>query len=499
MDSIRELLVNILRRAGMDPGSPAMGRVILAVIVLVILTVLTVVLLRVLLRKSYGRRRGGAALQGPPGERLGGMMGRLEKLERTLNDFKTETLRWQEFCTTELKYLRGVVEEVRDLLSDEGEGGGTAGGGAPRGSQGGAPGGDRGGVEFAAAQDLEQPTPQDIFAGAPMPQLDSGTVHLAHGLQRTREGFFSKIRGIFGRKTRLDAATVDELEAVLIGSDLGVKTSSALINELRAEVSGGQNVSAQAFVQKLKEKILQILGATASAQAAITPPPGVQPFVVMMVGVNGSGKTTSVAKLAHQWKQNGLRVLMVAADTFRAAAADQLAEWAGRIGVPLVRGAEGAKPGAVVFDAMQRARAEQFDVVVIDTAGRLHTKTSLMQELEGLRNIVARHNDKAPHETILVLDGSTGQNALAQAKEFHAAVPLTGVIVTKLDGTPKGGIVVAIKDELGVPVRYIGVGESKEDLRVFNPVEFVDAMFASKAQVEGDGADRGSSPMSMLM
>ena len=199
----------------------------------------------------------------------------------------------------------------------------------------------------------------------------------------------------------------------------------------------------------------------------------------MVVGVNGVGKTTTVAKLASNWSKAGFKVVVAAADTFRAAAVDQLVTWCSRIGVEVVTGAPNAKPQAVVFDAMVKAKELGAEVLLIDTAGRLHTKANLMQELEGVRNIVQRHDPDAPHETILVVDGATGQNALSQAKEFNQAVKLTGVIVTKLDGTPKGGIVVAIRSEYGIPVRYIGVGEGPDDLREFNSPEFVEALFAT--------------------
>ncbi len=201
------------------------------------------------------------------------------------------------------------------------------------------------------------------------------------------------------------------------------------------------------------------------------------PTVVLMVGVNGVGKTTTAAKLAARWKGEGASVLLVAADTFRAAAVEQLKLWGARIGVPVVTGAAEAKPATVVFEAMARAQKENIDVVIVDTAGRLHTKANLMQELEGVYNSISKHQSSGPHETLLVLDGSTGQNALTQAKEFNAAVKLTGLVVTKLDGTPKGGIVVAIAEELGVPVRFIGVGEAAGDLRPFVIGEFVEALF----------------------
>ena len=204
----------------------------------------------------------------------------------------------------------------------------------------------------------------------------------------------------------------------------------------------------------------------------------------MVVGVNGVGKTTSIGKLAAMFKSKGHSVMLAAADTFRAAAVDQLEQWGNRLGVKVVRGADEAKPSTVVFSAMEQAKADNVDILIIDTAGRLHTKTSLMQELSGVRNIISRHEASAPHEVLLVIDGTTGQNGLVQAQQFHDATKLSGIVVTKLDGTAKGGIVVAIQNELGVPVRYIGVGEGLEDLRPFNSEEFVDALLDSSRPTE---------------
>jgi len=271
---------------------------------------------------------------------------------------------------------------------------------------------------------------------------------------------------------------VEELRALLIGADLGVKTVEGLLTELQASLTRGQEINEEDFTEMLKGKLRELLLKDVPLDLQIKPLRVANgPSVVLVVGVNGVGKTTTVAKLAHQWQSQGARVLLVAADTFRAAAVAQISEWAARLNLPVVTGADGAKPATVVFDAMQRATREEFDIIVIDTAGRLQTKANLMQELGGIRAAIERHQPGAPHETILVVDGSTGQNAINQAREFHEAVALTGLIVTKLDGTPKGGVVVAIKNEFGIPVRYIGVGESPSDLRTFNAGEFVDALF----------------------
>lgn len=296
-------------------------------------------------------------------------------------------------------------------------------------------------------------------------------------LAKTRRGLLTKIQNLFGGKNSIDAASFDQLEEILIGGDIGVSTTQQLMADLQREVESGGQLSEDRLLRQLRIRIEGLLSADAPTDPRIQPKPRDDgPLVVVVVGVNGSGKTTTVAKLANQWKSQGAKVMMAAADTFRAAAVDQLREWSRRIDVPLIAGAPDAKPATVVFEAMVEAKKAGVDVLIIDTAGRLHTKSNLMQELEGVRNAITRHQPSAPHEVLLVVDGSTGQNALSQAREFHAAVPLTGLVVTKLDGTPKGGIVVAIRSELGTPVRYIGVGESKEDLRPFNPTEFAAAL-----------------------
>lgn len=300
-------------------------------------------------------------------------------------------------------------------------------------------------------------------------------------LTKTKRGFFEKIRSVFSSGVQLNEETLEELRYALIGSDIGVKTVTKLIDELSASLKRGEEVSEDVLVERLKSQLLLILGEEEAAPISNVAQGRESPFILMMVGVNGVGKTTTCAKLAKQCTERGLKVMLVAADTFRAAAVEQLKTWGNRLNVPVVSGAENAKPQSVVFDAMVRAKEEQFDVIIIDTAGRLHTKTSLMQELEGVNNAITRHYERNADDIFLVVDGSTGQNALNQAREFNEAVKLTGLVVTKLDGTPKGGIVVAIRDELGIPVRFIGVGESAEDLRPFKPVEFVDAILSRSA------------------
>lgn len=264
---------------------------------------------------------------------------------------------------------------------------------------------------------------------------------------------------------------------------------TSLISELKEDASTARGLSESQLLAHLKSKIRSLLVADQPLVAGINPlqlkEKGEEgPLVIMVVGVNGVGKTTTVAKLAHNFKQRGAKVMLAAADTFRAAAVEQLKHWGEKISVPVICGMENAKPATVAYDAMLAAKKENFDVLIIDTAGRLHNKSNLMQELEGVKNAIARHQPNAPHETILVVDGATGQNAVSQAREFNSAVPLTGVIVTKLDGTPKGGIVVAIQDEFGIPVRYIGVGESKDALKPFIADEFVEALFSTEGSTE---------------
>lgn len=407
-----------------------------------------------------------------------GVIGRIEKLEMTLNEFKTQGLRGMELMRNEAGFIKQELIEIRAALRGGGdfgpEGGPTGGGGAPRR---GGPGAGPGLLGQSTTREFHER--REGFHHEPHQEnIKSEVETLGLRLEKTRTGLFSRLRGLFSSKPKLSEASFEELEALLISSDLGVKTSKALIDEVKKEVESGHEVTEQHLRSILKIRVLGILEKGAPLGAAIEPSRrDGAPLVVMVVGVNGVGKTTTVAKLASQWKDSGAKVMMVAADTFRAAAVDQLLEWGRRIGVVVVKGAEGAKPATVVFDAMERAKAESADVVIIDTAGRLHTKTNLMDELNGVRNAIAKHQPGAPHETLLVLDATTGQNALSQAREFNEVTPLTGLVITKLDGTSKGGIVVAIREELGVPIRYIGVGEKEKDLRVFHARDFVEAIF----------------------
>lgn len=318
----------------------------------------------------------------------------------------------------------------------------------------------------------------------------SAPATISVGMTQTRSSFLGRLRSFFTIRSRIDTSCLDELEELLISSDVGPRCASELVESVRKAVQSNQEVTPAALTELLKQGV--------RAHLIDVPPThriysgeGV-PLIVLVVGVNGVGKTTTVAKLAARYKAAGKRVLVVAADTFRAAAVHQLEEWAKRIGFEIVKGPENAKPASVVFDGMVAAKNNQYDVVLVDTAGRLHTKANLMQELEGVRNSITRHIPDGPHETVLVVDGVSGQNALMQARQFHEAVSLTGVVVTKLDGTPKGGIIIPISQELKVPVLYVGVGEKASDLLPFSADEFISGMFEQHEEkraesVSGDG------------
>jgi fused signal recognition particle receptor len=299
---------------------------------------------------------------------------------------------------------------------------------------------------------------------------------LVPGLARTRSGWVSRLGEIFAGRKELDPSLVDEIEKVLLTADIGVKTSLKLLDELRTSLSKKELKDADAAWAFLRRRCTQIL-------TVGTPPvdlDAAHPFVLLVIGVNGSGKTTTIGKLAAQFKAAGKSVLLGAGDTFRAAAAEQLEIWGGRVGVPVVRGKEGADPSSVLFEAVKRGKAENVDVVIGDTAGRLHTKTELMAELQKVGRVIGKAEATAPHETWLVIDSTSGQNAIAQAQIFTEAMKVTGIVLTKLDGTAKGGVILGIVDQLGLPVRYVGVGERVEDLRAFDPEEFVEALFGGE-------------------
>lgn len=296
---------------------------------------------------------------------------------------------------------------------------------------------------------------------------------LKQGLSKTSESLVGRIdRLVLGRK-QIDADTLEELEEILITADIGVTTSVELIRTLEQRLKRNELQDGEALRSALKEEILVRL--ERFSQPLLVK--DASPFVIMVIGVNGVGKTTTIGKLASRFANDGKRVLLAAGDTFRAAAADQLVVWGERAGVDVIRHQEGADPAAVVFDACKAAVARQVDILIVDTAGRLHTKVNLMEEMKKMRRVIGREIPGAPHETLLVLDAATGQNALSQARLFKEAAEVSGIALTKLDGTAKGGIVLAVTNEFQIPVRYIGVGEAVEDLRDFDPKQFVEALF----------------------
>ena len=298
---------------------------------------------------------------------------------------------------------------------------------------------------------------------------------LKAGLSKTHQGFAEKIDQLILGKKSIDQDLLDELEGLLFSADLGVKTSSQLIEGVQKGLKRGELDEPEKVKDFIKQEIFQILKSgenPLSIDFSRT-----KPFLFMVVGVNGVGKTTTIAKIAHQYSSQGKKVLIGAADTFRAAAVEQLEVWAKRVGADLIKQSRGSDPSAVAFDSIHAAKARNIDLVFIDTAGRLHTKVNLMEELKKVKRIIARECPGAPHEVLLVLDATTGQNAISQAKLFNEAIGVTGIAITKLDGTAKGGIIVGITDELKIPIRYIGVGEGMDDLREFNASEFVQALF----------------------
>jgi fused signal recognition particle receptor len=302
---------------------------------------------------------------------------------------------------------------------------------------------------------------------------------LDKGLEKTKQNFLSKIARTIVGKSRVDDEVLDNLEEVLITSDVGVETTLKIIDRIETRVSRDKVLGTNELNTILKEEIAFLLeenNASGSEVFTVEKQNGL-PYVIMVVGVNGVGKTTTIGKLAHQFKSAGKQVVLGAADTFRAAAVDQLIIWSERVGVPIVQQGMGADPASVAFDALQSAKAQNADVVIIDTAGRLHNKINLMSELSKIKRVMEKVIPGAPHEILLVLDGSTGQNAFEQAKQFSLATDINALAITKLDGTAKGGVVIGISDQFKIPVKYIGVGEGIEDLQVFNKYEFVDSFF----------------------
>ena len=301
---------------------------------------------------------------------------------------------------------------------------------------------------------------------------------LDKGLEKSKSDFFSKLGKAVAGKSKVDDEVLDDLEDVLVSSDVGVGTTVKIINRIEERVARDKFLGTDELNQILREEIAALMAETNSGEATdFYVPANRKPYVIMVVGVNGVGKTTTIGKLAYQFKKAGKKVVLGAADTFRAAAIDQLQVWADRVDVPIVKQKMGSDPASVAFDSVQSAVKQNADVVIIDTAGRLHNKVNLMNELTKVKRVMQKVVDDAPHEVLLVLDGSTGQNAFEQAKQFTAATEVTSLAVTKLDGTAKGGVVIGISDQFKIPVKYIGVGEGMEDLQVFNKYEFVDSFF----------------------
>jgi fused signal recognition particle receptor len=305
---------------------------------------------------------------------------------------------------------------------------------------------------------------------------------LDQGLEKTKEGFLGKIARAVAGKSTVDAEVLDNLEEALVSADVGIETTVEIIERIEARVAKDKYINTSELNSILQQEIENILvdAPADTTYSNFDLPAGKKPFVLMVVGVNGVGKTTTIGKLAHHFTQAGKKVMLGAADTFRAAAVDQLTIWSDRAGVPIVKREMGSDPASVAFDAVSSAVAKDIDVLIIDTAGRLHTKTHLMEELSKIKRVIQKVIPDAPHDVLLVLDGSTGQNAIEQAKHFTAATDVSGLVITKLDGTAKGGVVLAIAHQFKIPVKFIGVGERVEDLLVFDKHEFADSLFNLK-------------------
>jgi fused signal recognition particle receptor len=300
-------------------------------------------------------------------------------------------------------------------------------------------------------------------------------------LEKSKESVFYKLSRAIAGKSKVDEEVLDNLEEVLVSSDVGVATTLNIIERIEARVAKDKYLNTSELNIILKEEIIALLeSSSVGSDFDFSSPLKNTPYVIMVVGVNGAGKTTTIAKLAFQFKNAGKKVLIGAADTFRAAAIDQLQIWADRVGVPVIKQQMGSDPASVAFDTLRSAMSGESDVVIIDTAGRLHNKINLMTELSKIKRVMEKVIPDAPHEVLLVLDGSTGQNAFEQAKQFTSATDVTSLAITKLDGTAKGGVVIGISDQFKIPVKYIGIGEKLEDLLIFNRIDFVDSLFSAK-------------------
>ena len=328
---------------------------------------------------------------------------------------------------------------------------------------------------------VEESTTEPLESEAAPEEQSGWFSRLKAGLAKTRNNIIGQISGLLRVGRTIDEKLMEEIEEILIQADVGVNTTLELMDNVREVVRVRSLKDASELGEILKQEMLNVLG----EDVRINVNDG-QPHTILVLGINGAGKTTTIGKLAHRFRSEGKRVLVAAGDTFRAAAVDQLAIWCDRAGVELIRGSEGADPASVVFDAIAAAKSRQTDLLIVDTAGRLHTKKPLMDELSKIGRVMRRAIPEAPHEVLLVLDGTAGQNAIMQAKVFNEAVPITGVAVTKLDGTAKGGIVIAVKKEIGAPVRLIGIGEKLDDLRDFVGRDFVEALFEREEVTENE-------------
>lgn len=312
----------------------------------------------------------------------------------------------------------------------------------------------------------------DLFSKQKKETLDKG-------LEKTKESMFSKLSRVVSGKSKVDDDVLDDLEEILITSDVGVDTTLKIIERIEKRVAKDKYINTKELNTILREEITNLLTENNTIDSEdFTLPEGRKPYVIMVVGVNGVGKTTTIGKLAHQYKKAGKKVFLGAADTFRAAAVEQLDIWGERVGVPVIKQAMGSDPASVAYDTLSSAKANEADVVIIDTAGRLHNKIGLMNELSKIKKVMHKIIPEAPDEVLLVLDGSTGQNAFEQAKHFTAATDVTALAITKLDGTAKGGVVIGISDQFKIPVKYIGLGEGIDDLQTFKRREFVDSLFS---------------------
>ncbi len=459
------------------------------VLILAILGFLLLLIVVIALRTTIQRNQ--------ESDRTAAIIARVEKLEGNLTQFRDDMTRMMQQFRAVTESVRSEVDRVRKDIDNGGSGGDGGSSPAGGGSSGGSSGGNTGGGlrqgsaalgASSAATTLQEETSAQGEVTTPTTKAVEALVierksSIATGLTKTRRSFLGKLKAIFTGAPTIDTATLDELEETLITADVGVQCTTAILEKVRAASQESKTLGEGELQRLVKDEISRSLLQLPSDHKLYAPVGA--PMIVLVVGVNGVGKTTTTAKLAARWKNEGKKVLLVAADTFRAAAVQQLQEWGRRLDVTVISGAENAKPSTVVFDGMAAAKSSGADVVVIDTAGRLHTKSNLMQELEGVRNAILKHFPQGPDETLLVLDGVSGQNALHQAREFNAAVALSGVVVTKLDGTPKGGIVVAIARELKLPVAYVGVGEKAEDLLPFSVEEFVEGLFDESEMSSG--------------